>query len=126
VLAALWAQQRNYNEAIILNSHNRIAETTIANLFLIAKNGCIKTPSLQEGCIAGVMRRHVLEVFKNAAFVVEEIQIEWEDIVQAEELFITNTQKGIQSIQYCEGRLYPQNFAKKAFERFIIPLWQTF
>lgn len=126
VMAALWAQQHNYNEAIVLNNYNRIAETTVANLFLLTRNGNIKTPSLQEGCIGGVMRRHVLDTFKKANVVVEETQIEWDDVVQAEEIFITNTQKGIQSIENCEGRVYQQNFASKAFERFIKPLWQMF
>ena len=62
-MAALWAKENNLNDAFLLNNYNRIADATIANIFIV-KDGKIKTPALNEGCIAGVMRRHLIKCIK--------------------------------------------------------------
>lgn len=59
-MAALWAKETNLNDAILLNHDNNVADTTIANLFII-KDGIIKTPAITEGPVAGVMRRYLIK-----------------------------------------------------------------
>ena len=60
-MAAIWAKENKLNDALILNQHDRICDSTIANVFWV-KDNKIFTPPLNEGCVAGVMRKKILEL----------------------------------------------------------------
>ncbi|MES1159327.1 MAG: aminotransferase class IV [Bacteroidota bacterium] len=92
--AALYARGQGLDDALVLNSHERIADSTIANLFYI-NQGIIYTPPLTEGGVAGVMRRTLLETLPMAGFPVQEKTTTPEDLERAEEVFLTNALKGI-------------------------------
>ncbi len=62
-MGALWAKENKLDDAVIFNNYNRVADATIANIFLV-KNNIITTPSLNEGCVAGVMRKYLLHCFQ--------------------------------------------------------------
>ncbi len=93
-MAALWAKENKLNDALLLNSNNRVADSTIANIFII-KNGVIKTPALTEGCVAGVMRKNIIETLKQNNIEVVETSINIDEIANADEVFLTNAIKGI-------------------------------
>ncbi|MGZ8559798.1 MAG: aminotransferase class IV, partial [Chitinophagaceae bacterium] len=59
-MAARYAKENKLNECLVLNTHDRIADGTLTNIFLI-KDKKIVTPSLSEGCVGGVMRRYLVE-----------------------------------------------------------------
>ena len=63
VMAGLFAKKNKLNDCILLNSFDRVCDSAIANVFIIKKNK-IYTPPLTEGCVAGVMRRWMLEKFQ--------------------------------------------------------------
>src|SRR5262249_14132579 len=69
VLAAQYAGKRGWQDCLVLNSRERLADSTIANLFYIRK-GEFYTPPLAEGCVSGVMRRYLLEALPGAGYVV--------------------------------------------------------
>lgn len=98
VLAALYARKHRLNDCLVLNSHDRIADSTIANLFY-CRQGRIYTPPLTEGGVAGVMRRYLLEFLPGAGFSVEEKETCREDLEGAEEVFLTNALKGIKWVR---------------------------
>jgi len=108
-MGALHAKKEKCNDAIILNQYHRICDSTIANVFLI-KDDVVYTPSLTEGCIAGVMRSFVITAFKknNTSIVEKEISIE--DLLHADEVFLTNSiynmrwVKGIESSNYSNSK----------------------
>ena len=95
-MAALWAKKNHLNDALLLNAYNNISDATIANVWIV-KDGIIKTPALTEGCVAGVMRRYLLKKIREAAMPVEEGQITVDDVLQAQEVFLTNAIYGIKS-----------------------------
>jgi aminodeoxychorismate lyase len=97
-MAALWAKEQKLNDALLLNPFNRIADATIANVFIV-KDGLIKTPALSEGCVSGVMRRHLLQSVRKENMPVEETQLEIEDLMQASEIFLTNAIYGIKWVK---------------------------
>ncbi len=90
VMAALEAKKEKWNDAVILNSHGRICDTTIANIFYI-KNEVVYTPALSEGCVAGIMRKFLMEALQAAAVECVEKVITVEEILQADEVFLTNS-----------------------------------
>ncbi|MES2430870.1 MAG: aminotransferase class IV [Bacteroidota bacterium] len=90
VMGALKAKEEQWNDAIILNSFDRICETTIANIFLI-KNKTIITPAKEEGCIEGIMRLHLIQQLKLNDWKVEQSKVSLDDLMAAEEIFVTNS-----------------------------------
>lgn len=118
-LAANWAKQNKLNDAVILNSNGNISDTCIANIFCI-DSGIIKTPSLDEGCIDGVMRRFLIKKCKENNISITETKISIEDLLQAQEVFITNSIKGIKWVKKIDNVQFQSNEIKK-IEKLIMP-----
>lgn len=121
VMAALWTKKNHLNDAILLNSYNRIADATIANVFMI-KDGIIKTPALTEGCISGVMRRYLLKSFRDNNMPVEETKIEADELLQASEVFLTNGTYGIRWVKSCGNSNYTNQLVAVLHRKFVTPL----
>ena len=95
----------------MLNHFGRVADTSIANIFLI-KNKTIYTPSLAEGCIAGVMRQHLISLLKAKEMEVCETAISLNDVMEADELFVTNAIRGIKWVYHCNEKVFSNNVLK--------------
>ena len=103
-MAALYAKKIGVNDGLLLNNYGRIADSTIANIFII-KDETIYTPALSEGCIAGVMRRFILEELK-LNFKIMEREISVNDLENADEVFLTNSIKGIRWVKQFKDKEY--------------------
>lgn len=90
VMAALEAKKQKWNDAVVLNSYGRVCEATIANIFII-KNEIIYTPPLSEGCVAGILRKFLIDTLKAAGFDCTEKAILTEELLGADEVFLTNS-----------------------------------
>ncbi len=117
-MAALWAKQQHINDAILLNPYQRVADATIANVFII-NNDIIKTPSLQEGCVNGVMRRHLLTELRANNIDVAETKITTEELLQAQELFISNGIYGIRWVKQLQNSQYTNKLSSLLHKQFI-------
>jgi branched-chain amino acid aminotransferase len=118
IMASLWAQKNKLNDAIVLNAYGRVADATIANVFIL-KDGIVKTPALTEGCVSGVMRRHLLKCMRDEGMPVEETSLTVEDIMQAREVFLTNAGYGIRWVKQCAKSEYRNEFAEMLYKKFI-------
>jgi branched-chain amino acid aminotransferase len=119
VMGALYAKQQKCNDAIILNSNNSIADTTIANIFYI-KNGIFYTPSLQQGCVAGIVRQYLLKEIQAQGFSVNETQVTVEDIMAADEVFLTNSIYNIRWVKSIEDKSYGLNLTQQLVQKLIM------
>jgi branched-chain amino acid aminotransferase len=104
-MGALYAKENKLNDCLILNADGNIADATIANVFLL-KDKILHTPLLTEGCVAGVMRRFILENIKKTGFDVSEKSITIDDIEQADEVFLTNATYGLRWVKQFRGKIY--------------------
>lgn len=106
-MAAIYAKENKLNDCLLQNESGNIADASTANLFII-KDGIITTPALSEGCVNGVMRRHLLERVKaeDPAFKVEESIITIDNLLHAEEVFLTNAIKGIRWVKHFRNTTY--------------------
>jgi branched-chain amino acid aminotransferase len=118
ILAAHYAKKMSLDDCLVLNSQNRIADSTIANLFYI-RQGQFYTPPLSEGVVAGVMRRHLLEALPQAGYIVHQQAVTSEDLLTADEIFLTNALKGISPVRSLQGRSYTNNLSIAVYERLI-------
>lgn len=96
ILARQEAASRGVDDALMLNTQGRIAETSMANVFVV-KDGTLITPPLREGALPGVMRA---EILKHGAV---EHPILPGDLARVREMFIT-TALGIRSVDEVETR----------------------
>jgi branched-chain amino acid aminotransferase len=64
------AQQRGFDEVILLNERGEVAECTSANLF-IANGNHVFTPPLNSGCLPGITREVILGEIHAAGIKVE-------------------------------------------------------
>jgi branched-chain amino acid aminotransferase len=120
-MAALYAKENKLNDCLLLNTNGNIADSTIANLFII-KNGIITTPALSEGCVNGVMRRYLLERLRaeELGFKFEESIITIDNLLQAEEVFLTNVIKGVRWVKQFRNKTYVNTISSLLAERFKV------
>ena len=105
VLAARYAKTQGWDDALIMGVGG-IAESSAANVFLI-KNKRISTPPLTSGCLPGVMRGVVMQLAQQMRIPFQEKNISLRDVRQADEVFLTNSIKGIQSVNAISERKKP-------------------
>jgi len=110
-MAALHAQKLKVNDCLVLNHLERICDTTIANIFII-KDDIIYTPPLSEGCIAGVMRRFILENL-SGDFKITEKPLNIDAIKSADEVFLSNSIKRIRWVKEFRQSHYSNIIIKK-------------
>lgn len=122
VMGALWARRHKLNDAILLNPYGRVADATIANVFVV-KDGTVKTPALSEGPVSGVMRRYLIQSMRKEDIPVEETLLEAEDILQAREVFLTNSVFGIHWVKQLGENRYTNQLASLLHRKFIHTLW---
>lgn len=121
-IAIEYAKKHQWNDALILNQNDRIAESAIANIFWI-KGGTVFTPPLSEGCVNGVMRNYLIDEFQSAGNPIVERLCTKSDLLNADEIFLTNAVKGISTIKNFEMKKYSYRKTKNIFDSYIAPLW---
>ncbi len=91
ILAKIEAIDAGVLEAIMLNLEGEVAECTGDNIFVV-KDGCIRTPSTSTGILHGVTRRFIMrEVAPACGHEVEEAVFPLEELLDADEVFLTGT-----------------------------------
>lgn len=117
-VAAQYSRLQKWNDCIILNQRDNICESTIANLFWI-KDNRVFTPALTEGCVDGVMRSYLIDHIGT----VTETPCRPEDLLQADEVFLTNAIRGIRWVQSIENTSYHHSLSGKLHRQCIQPLF---
>jgi 4-amino-4-deoxychorismate lyase len=82
---------------------------TMSNLFL-RRGSLLTTPALDRAGVAGVMRRWVLQQAPGLALRTRETRVSGRDLVNADEVFMTNAVVGIKSVRCIEGGAMPVRF----------------
>jgi branched-chain amino acid aminotransferase len=108
VMASLFAKENNLDDCLLLNVQGRICESSIANVFWL-KDDVIYTPPVSEGCVAGVMRRYLIENAKALGYKMQEQLCSIADIEKADEVFLTNAVQGIRWVKQFRDNTYPSN-----------------
>ncbi len=86
-------------EVVLLNEEGQVASASRANIFW-RRGGQIFTPAHEAGCRCGVIRAFVLQQQK-----VEPGCFPLRNLLEADEIFLTNSMKGIVSVNEVPGRV---------------------
>jgi len=114
VMAAMHAKNEKWNDAILLNTAGRICDSTIANIFTV-KDDLVCTPSLAEGCIAGIMRKNMLQELAKMNLRVLETELTIDDLLAADEVFLTNSIHHMRWVRSIGNKIYANNRAQKIY-----------
>jgi branched-chain amino acid aminotransferase len=79
---------------LLLNHAGRVAEGSITNVFAVT-GGVLVTPPVSEGALPGITREAVLELSRGAGMLANERPLETEELLGADEAFLTNAVRGI-------------------------------
>ena len=106
VLGSIFAKENNYQNCMLINEKKELVEALNANVFLI-KGNSILTPSLETGCINGIIRKKLIEgLQKNDVFSLIECSISPFELLKADEVFLTNSMNEIQSVDRYRKKTY--------------------
>jgi len=86
------AKQRGYDDALLLNERDQVAEVSSANIFWV-KRGLVYTPPLTAGCLEGTTRKTVLRVARKLGIRIIERTEQIDAMLRADEVFITSSLK---------------------------------
>lgn len=118
VLGSIYAKENGYNNCLLLNEKKQVVEACNANIFIV-KEGVVRTPAIGEGCVNGIIRKKVLElVSRIPGLRLEESAINPMDLLQADEVFLTNCIMDIQSVNTYRKRQYLTEITEKIREKF--------
>jgi branched-chain amino acid aminotransferase len=119
MLASKLAAQNRWHDCLIFNDEQTIIETSIANIFLI-KGGDIYTPPLSDGCVAGVMRQHIIYRLAASGIAVQERSLTTDDLLEADELLLTNAIKRIKWVKSLGKKQYKNKAAKDIYNSIFL------
>jgi 4-amino-4-deoxychorismate lyase len=96
IARAEWSDARIW-EGLMRDADQNVVCGTMSNLFL-RRGSSLITPVLDRCGVAGVMRRWVLETAGELRLRPVERRIRWEDLREAEEVFMSNAVVGLRSV----------------------------
>ena len=86
------AKDRKFDDAILLNERNEVAEVTSANIFW-SQGKRVYTPPLSAGCLEGITRKFVFKEADKIGIKIIERRVDLSGLLQAEEIFISSSLK---------------------------------
>ena len=114
VLASIYAQENKLDDAILFNSNNNVIEATGSSIYLL-KNDLILTPPISDGCADGVMRKQISVCAEKLSIEFKEQSLTAQDVLNADEVFITNVIRGIQWVEKIELHTFKKRISESLF-----------
>jgi branched-chain amino acid aminotransferase len=115
IMAALHSKEKNLDDALIQNNKFAIIESISSNIFIVS-NGVLYTPSLTDGCIAGTMRMNIINIALDNKIKVYECTLNPQNLLAADEIFLTNAVKGIEWVVAYRTKRYYNDMSKKMIQ----------
>ena len=112
ILAGVYKNENKLDDCLLINSLNTIVEGISSNLFLV-KDKTIITPALNEGGIQGITKNVIIDIaLANKFSLIEDAEIRETDLLNADEVFLTNSISGITWVGAYKNKRYFNKTAK--------------
>jgi branched-chain amino acid aminotransferase len=102
-LAKQEAKRQGADEALLLNQQGRVAEASVANVFVLREKNLVTPPAI-DGCLEGINRGAVCELARELGFSVSERSLGRRDLLAADEVFLTGSGAGVVGVRSLDGR----------------------
>ena len=121
ILAKQEAVQAGAYDALMLNMDGHVTECTTSNIFFVA-NQRLHTPSVACGILEGITREVVIELARGLGIEVKEGAYAAEELLQADECFMTNTGLEVMAV----SRIGEHPIGQGKGGRITMELWRAF
>mgnify|MGYP000114825878 CR=1 FL=1 len=101
IVALNEALEQGYDEALMLDAEDNIAEGTGENFFIIKEN-ILKTPDL-EASLDGITRKTIIDIAKEKGIKIEVKKINLNEVLDSDEAFFTGTAAEVVPINSLNG-----------------------
>lgn len=115
LLATKWKHKQQLDDAFIMNTENHIVDSTICNVFWV-KEGVIYATSKNDG-INGVLKAFLLSNQKEWGIKIKSKKCTQKQLLQADEIFLTNVIRGIVPVSKYEQQKYGNSITKALFQQ---------
>jgi len=88
---------------VMLDQKGYVTEGTTSNIFIV-KNNTVLTPKLETGILGGITRKLVFQLCLENKILAKETNIKTQDVLKADECFITSTTKEVMPVSHCNGK----------------------
>lgn len=114
--AVLEARSRGFDDALMCDTLGHVAELTTSNIFM-AKDGTVFTPAANGTFLAGITRRRMIGLLRDAGTPVVETTLKYSEFEAADEVFATgNFSKVVPVTRIGDRSLQPGPMYRKARE----------
>lgn len=104
------AQQRGFDEVVLLDDQGRVSECTSANLFAVF-GAEVLTPPLDSGCLPGITREILLDSIRVEGLTIREQHLRPQDLERADAVFATSSTRDLLPVAEIEGLAIQQDGA---------------
>ena len=123
VMTAIAAKEKGLDDYLLINEKDAVIESSNSNLFVVS-NGVLYTPSLEDGCLAGTMRMQVINLAIAHGIKVYECAILPQNLLAADEIFLTNAIRGIVWVGGYRTKRYFNTLGRK-IQSFLNDYWEN-
>ena len=103
-LATMEALKRGYDEALLLDINDNVAEAAVANVFVVRDRVLITNEAKISSILMGITRDAVLQIAAALGYATRITTLRVEDIEKADEVFLTGTACEIVPIAELDGK----------------------
>ncbi|MFT3737177.1 MAG: aminotransferase class IV [Breznakibacter sp.] len=119
VMAGNYRDEHNLSEVLITNTHGLVVEALSSNLFWFS-NDKLYTPSVDSGCVDGIMRQTIMKVAAlHGLKTVEVPGIDPGALRSVDEVFVTNSVNGMRWIVGIDEVRYYNIKTRQLFQTFL-------
>lgn len=112
IMGKLKAKEKGVDDLLILNDKLGIIEGTSSNLFIVS-NGVLYTAGIDLGCLGGTMRMQIINLALKYNIKVYECNISPQNLLAADEVFLTNAIQGIVWVASYRTKEYSNKISKQ-------------
>ena len=110
VFAAMEAKEKQWNECLLPNTENEIAEGTWSSLVWMEEDQLF-TPPLSSGCVSSTMKEALKDFLQQKGEKITEKVCSLSNLQQAQEMWLLNATRGIQAVSHFRDKIYSHDKA---------------
>ena len=112
VFAAMEAKEKQWNECLLPNTENEIAEGTWSSLVWMEEDSLF-TPPLSSGCVSSTMKEALKDFLQQKGEKITEKVCSLSSLQQSQEVWLLNATHGIQAVSHFQDKIYSHDKALK-------------
>jgi len=118
ILAGIAKKSIKADDMLLLNNIGNVCDSISSNVFSV-KNNIVATPPVASGCVSGITRGLVMKLANQAGLRCVEHELTLDNILQADEVFLSNSIRGICGIRAFNQQRYLHATARKLSDALV-------